>query len=161
MTIHHGVCGLIKSHWDNHLQCINCSHCSRESTCFTCSLRSDSIWDLAERRRTYALRKLVMSKKRKRSQALSDSSAEERNHGNTTPHGPAARGKTHKGGISKGWCPFGSTSPPSTGQVATGQSPNEQEDITDRPPTITVHRSPATVQMGITYEISIQSMTGH
>ena len=33
MTIHHGDCGHIKLHWDDHKKCINCSLCSRESTC--------------------------------------------------------------------------------------------------------------------------------
>ena len=172
MTIHRGECGHINLHWDNHLKCISCSHCSRESTCSTCNLWSDSIWDQKERRRTYASRKIAMSKKKKRSHTLSDSSVEEKNHGSTTPHGPAARGKTHKGGNSKGLCPLGSISPPGTGQpttrqVATGQSSSGQEDVTNRPPTISGHRSlttshgsTATVQMGITHEISSQSMTG-
>ena len=26
MTIQRGNCGHIKSHWDNHKKCINCSH---------------------------------------------------------------------------------------------------------------------------------------
>ena len=77
-----------------------------------CSSWSDSTWKLAKNRRTYASRKWVMSKKKKRSQALSDSSDEEKNYGNTTPHGPAARGKTHKDGNSKGTCTLGSISPP-------------------------------------------------
>ena len=96
---------------------------------------SNSTWELAEKRRTYTSRKKVMSKK-KRSQALSDS--DENNYGNTSPHGPAARGKTHKGGNSLGTCTQGSTSPPVTGQLTTGQtttnhSPNGREDITDQP----------------------------
>ena len=43
---------------------------------------------------------------------MSDSSDEEKNYGNTTPHGPAARGKTHKCGNSKGTCTLGSISSP-------------------------------------------------
>ena len=160
MTIHRGECGHIKSHWDNHLKCISCSHCSRESTCSTCSLWSDSIWDQKkEMRRTFASRKLAMSKKKKRSQALSDSSVEEKNHGSTTPHGPAARGKTHKGGNSKGSCPFGSISPPATGHRATDHrassywptvqwtrrrhgpaTDHHRAQVTDHPLRVTVHR---------------------
>ena len=89
---------------------------------------SDPIWDLAERRRTYASRKWVMSKKKKRSQTLSNSS-----------HGPAARGKTHKSGNLKGTCTGHGQS--TIGQPANGQSSNGQEDITDWPLTITGHRS--------------------
>ena len=172
MTIHHGECGHIKSHWDNHLKCISCSHCSRESTCSTCSLWSDSVWDHKKRRRTYASRKLVMSKKKKRLQALSDSSVEEKNHGSTTPHGPSARGKTHKGGNSKGLCPLGSMS---TGHWATDHRASSYRPIVQwtrrrhgpatghRPSSGTGHRprSPATGRMGITHEISSQSMPGH
>ena len=105
----------------------------------------------------FTSRKWVMSKKKKRSQALSDLSEEEKNYVNTTPHGPAAQGKTHKGGNSMGTCTQGSISPPATSQLTTGQpatrhSPHGQEDITDRPP--------VTSQMG-TMEFSSLSITGH
>ena len=116
-----------------------------------------------------------MSKKKKRSQALSDSSVEEKNHGSTTPHGSAARGKTHKGGNSKGWCPLGSISPPATNDRhrATDHRASSYRQIAQwtrrrhRPASnhhraqVTGHGSPATVQMGITHEISSQSMTDH
>ena len=98
-----------------------------------------------------------MAKKKKRSQrALSESSDKENIDGNTTPHGPAARGKTHQGGNSKGTCTQRSVSQPVTGQAATGHSPNGQENITDR--------SLATSQMGIIQKFSRQSrqsITGH
>ena len=86
-----------------------------------------------------------------------------KNYGNTTPHGPAARGKTHKGGNTKGTCTLGnmSISQQTTGQPATGHFPNEEEDITDRPPGVTSHESLATSQMRIIQDFSIQSMTGH
>ena len=107
MTIHRGDCSHIKSHWDNHKICIKCSHCSRKSTCSTCSSWSISIGNL--QRRTYSSRKWIMAKKKKKRD-------EEINYGNTAPHGPAARGKTHKGGNSLGTCTQGSTSPLATVQ---------------------------------------------
>ena len=52
-----------------------------------CSSWSDSTGWETKNRRTYASRKWVMSKKKKKSQALSDSSDEEKNYGNTSlPH---------------------------------------------------------------------------
>ena len=87
MTILRGECGHIKLRWDNRNKCIKCSSCSRESTCSTCSTWTDETQKLAEKRRTYASRKWVMK-------AMSDSSDEENMHGITTPHGPAARGRT-------------------------------------------------------------------
>ena len=81
---------------------------------------------------------------------MSESSDEEKIDGNTTPHGLAARGKTHQGGNSKGTCTQRSVSPPATCQPATGHSPNGQEDITDRPP--------VTSQMGIIQEFSLESV---
>ena len=75
-----------------------------------------------------------MANKKKRSQAMSNSSDKEKNDGTTTPLGPAARAKTHQGGNSKGTCTQRSISPPVTGQSTTGQPamghlPNGQEDI--------------------------------
>ena len=106
-----------------------------------------------------------MSKKKKRSQALSDLLDNKKNYGNTTPHGPAARGKTHKGGNSMGTCTQGSISTPvtgqsTTGQPATGHSPNGQEDITVRPLVMTGHGSLATGQMD-TMEFSSLSIISH
>ena len=118
MTIHRGDCGHIKSHWNNHKKCIKCSHCSRESTCSTFSSWSNSVWDLAENRRTS--RKKTIST-RKKSQNPSVSSDERKNkHGSTAPLGVTGRGKTHIGGNSLGTCTQESTSPPATGQRSPG-----------------------------------------
>ena len=118
MTIHRGDCGHIKSHLDNHKKCINCSHCSRESTCSTCCSRSNSVWELAEKRRTYSSRKRTMSSRKKSLDASVSSDERKSKHGNTAPHGPAARGKTHIGGNSLGTCTQGSTIPPGTSHRA-------------------------------------------
>ena len=105
MTILRGECGHIKSRWDNHDKCIKCSSCSRESTCSTCSSWTDKTRKLAEKRRTCASRKWVMARKKtKKQKAMSNSSEEENMDGITTPHGPAALGRTHPGGNSKGTC---------------------------------------------------------
>ena len=122
MTIYGGECGHIKSHLDNHLKCICSSHCSRESTCSTCSLWSDSIWDQKERRRTYASRKFAMSKKKKRSQALSDSSVEEKNHGNNTPLARLPGGRPIKVATPR-VCVPSRVCPPATSHRAPGNQP--------------------------------------
>ena len=145
MTVHRGDRGHIKSHWDNHKKC---SHCSRESTCSTCSSWSNSIWELAEKRRTYSSRKRVMFSRKKSLDVSVSSDERNRKHGNTAPYGPAARGKTHIGGNSLGTCTQGSTSPPvtghpTTGRPATSHSPYGQEDISDRPG-MPGHRQPVT-----------------
>ena len=67
---------------------------------------------------------------------MSDYSEEEKIDGNTAPHGPAAQGKTHQGGNSKGTCTQKSISPPVTSQSTTGQPaigylPNGQENISE------------------------------
>ena len=137
MIIHHGDCGHIKAHWDNHNKCINCSCCSRESTCSTCSSWSDSVWILAESRRILAAKKKAMTA-RKKSQDPSISSEERKNkHGSTAPHGGTSRGKTHIGGnsletqgsMSTGHRPPGNgTGLPTTDPPTAGQSPNGKED---------------------------------
>ena len=88
MTIMRGECGHIKSGCDDHDKCLKCS---RESTCNTCSSWTDRTWKLAKKR-TYASRKWVMSKKKKRSQAMSDSSDDGKLDGHTTPLGTAVGG---------------------------------------------------------------------
>ena len=75
--------------------------CSRISTCYICSQWSDNVWILAEKRRTHATRRSIMTKKR-------DSKTKKRNvpdlsdtisiDGSTAPHGFTARGRTHLGG---------------------------------------------------------------
>ena len=87
-----------------------------------------------------------MAKKMKRSQAMSESSDEEKFDGNTTPHGPAARGKTHQGGNSKGTCTQRSVSPPvtsqsTTGQPATGICPMDKKTVQNGRSLVTGHRS--------------------
>ena len=123
MTVHCGDCGHTKSHWDNRKKCINCSHCSRESTCSMCSSWSYSIWELVEKRRTYSSRKRTMSSKKKSLDASISSDERKRKHGNTAPHGPAARGMTHIGGNSLGTCTQGSTSPLATSHRASDDRP--------------------------------------
>ena len=126
MTIHRDDCGQIKSHWDNHKKCINCCHCSRESTCSTCSW-SNSVWELAEKRRTYSSRKRAMSSRKKSLDASVSSDERKRKHGNTAPHGPAALGKTHIGGNSLCTCTQGST--PATGHRASDDRPTSHRSI--------------------------------
>ena len=119
MTIICGECGHIKSWWDNHDKCINSSSSCRESTYSTCITWTNKIWKFAEKRRIYSSRKWVMAKKKtKKQQVLSESSDKHLADGITTPHGPAARGRTHPGGNFKDTCTQGSTSLPVTGQLA-------------------------------------------
>ena len=120
MTIHRGDCGHIKSHWDNYKKCISCSHYSRESSGSTCSSWSNSVWDLAENRRTYSSRKKAMSTRKKSQNPSVSSDERKKKHGSTGPHGVTGRGKTHIGGNSLGTCTQGSTSPPATGQRSPG-----------------------------------------
>ena len=121
MTIIHGECGHIKARWDNHDKCLRCTSCSRESTRSKCISWTNKTWKLAEKRRTYSSRNWVMKKKHnKKQQVLSDSSDENLVNGITTPHGPAARGRTYLGGNFKGTCTQGSASPPATCHRSTG-----------------------------------------
>ena len=123
MTILCGECGHIKSRWDNHDKCIKCSSCSRESTCSTCSSWTDKTWKLAEKRRTCASRKWVMARKKNKKQKAMD---EENTDGITTLHGPAAQGRTHPSGNSKGTCTQRSISPLVTGQPGLTQNISRQ-----------------------------------
>ena len=50
--------------WDNHPSCLSCFPCSGLLTCSTCSLLSEKIWVLAEKRLTYSARKYTMRKKK-------------------------------------------------------------------------------------------------
>ena len=120
MTIQRGDCGHLKSHWDNHKKCINCSHCSRESTCSTCSSWSNSVWDLAENRRSFLSRKKAMSTRKKSQNQSVSSDKRKKKHRGTAPHGVTGRGKTHIGGNFLGTCTQGSTSQPTTGQWSPG-----------------------------------------
>ena len=124
MTIIRDECGHIKSWWDNHEKCIKCSTCSRESSCSTCISWTNKIWKLAEKRKTYSSR--VMAKKKKSNKSSDEDLAD----GITTPHGPAAQGRTHPGGNFKGTCTQGSTSPPATCCRSTSQYSDDYKSIT-------------------------------
>ena len=64
-----------------------------------CITRTNKIWKLVEKRRTYSSRKWVMTKmKNKKQQVFSESSYMDIVDRITTPHGPAARDRTHPGG---------------------------------------------------------------
>ena len=68
-----------------------------------CSTWSEETWTLADKHRTYAARKSVMTrkrqnKKRKRLAVNSDLSDDISNDGSTTPQGYTTRGKTHHSG---------------------------------------------------------------
>ena len=133
MTIHHGDCGHIKLHWDNHKECINCSHCFRESTCSTCSSWPNSVWNLAENRRTYSSRKKAMSSRKKSQNPSVSSNERKKKHGSTAPHGITGRGKTHIGGNSLGTCTQGSTSPPTTGHQSPVIPQPTHQPLANRP----------------------------
>ena len=57
-----GSCGHLKGKYDSHLSCINCSGCSRYNSCVESQSWTDSIWALAEKRRSYQGR--LMGKKK-------------------------------------------------------------------------------------------------
>ena len=58
----HGSCGHIKGKYDFHSSCINCSGCSRFNCCVECHSWTDSIWDLAEKRRSFRGRQMGKKK---------------------------------------------------------------------------------------------------
>ena len=146
MTIHSGDYGHIKSHWDNHKKCISCSQCSRESTCSTCSSWSNSVWDLAENRRTYSSRKKAMSTRKKSQNPSVSSDERKKKHESTAPHGVTGWGKSHIGGNSLGTCIQVSTRPPgnNTGHPMTDPLANRPMDkktpLADRACPITGHQ---------------------
>ena len=49
-----GNCGHLKAKRDNHPSCISCTACQRLSLCFTCSIWTKKVWDLAEKRLSYS-----------------------------------------------------------------------------------------------------------
>ena len=57
-----GSCGHLKGKYDSHLSCINCAGCSRYNSCVECQSWTDSIWALAEKRRSFKGR--LMGKKK-------------------------------------------------------------------------------------------------
>ncbi len=56
-----GACGHKKGKYDNHVRCLRCHGCSRDTVCDTCALWSSQTWDLAGKSRTYAKRKASSS----------------------------------------------------------------------------------------------------
>ena len=60
-----GSCGHLKAKWNNHSACMSCTSCLRSSQCSFCSVRSDKVWNLAEKRRLYSTRRSVMMQRRK------------------------------------------------------------------------------------------------
>ena len=58
----HGSCGHLKGKYDSHSSCINCAGCSRYNSCVECQSWTDSIWVLAEKRRSFKGR--LMGKKK-------------------------------------------------------------------------------------------------
>ena len=99
-----GNCGHLKGKWDNHPWCISCSICSRSASCSICSLWSEEIWKLAEKRRLYSTIRSVMTQRRKnkknKKMILSDLSDTTSVDGSTAPHGC-------QGQDPSGWQPFG------------------------------------------------------
>ena len=99
-----GNCGHLKAKWDTHLSCLTCNSCTRISPCYICSSWTEKVWNLAERRRLHATRKLVMTQKRKQKKSKkskksqSDMSDNGTVDGSTAPHSFTARGRTHQGG---------------------------------------------------------------
>ena len=96
--------------------------------------------------------------KNKKQQVLSESSYIDLVDGITTPHGPAAKDRTHPGGNFEGTCTQGSASTPATGHrsSATGHSPIETRR----------HRRPATGHMSTCHQSAVStqinsSITGH
>ena len=64
-----GSCGHLKGKYDSHSSCINCAGCSRYNSCVECQSWTDSIWVLAEKRRSFKGR--LMGKKKESREGLS------------------------------------------------------------------------------------------
>ena len=60
-----GSCGHLKGKYDSHLTCINCAGCSRYNSCVECLSWTDSIWTLAEKRRSFKGRGMGKKKESK------------------------------------------------------------------------------------------------
>ena len=63
-----GSCGHFKGKYDSHFSCLNCSACSRFNRCVECRSWSNSIWDLADKRRSSLSRKMGEKKESKEKQ---------------------------------------------------------------------------------------------
>ena len=148
--------------------------CSRESTCSACSSWSDKPGNVPKKEEFTLLDSGSWLRRRSRRKPCLILQTKKLD-GITTPYGPAARGRTHPGGNSKGTFTQRSVStghrPPATGRRSTshrstGHRPFAQWTRRHHrfaghwPPAIG-HWSMATGQMGITQEISCQSITGH
>ena len=57
-----GSCGHLKGKYDSHLTCINCAGCSRYNSYVECQSWTDSIWALAEKRRSFKGRQMGKKK---------------------------------------------------------------------------------------------------
>ena len=57
-----GSFGHLKGKYDSHLTCINCAGCSRYNSCVECQSWTDSIWALAEKRRSFKGRQMGKKK---------------------------------------------------------------------------------------------------
>ena len=63
-----GSCGHLKGKYDSHLTCINCAGCSRYKSCVECQSWTDSIWALAEKRRSFKGRQMGKKKESREKQ---------------------------------------------------------------------------------------------
>ena len=145
-----GNCGHLKAKWDNHPSCLSCTACLRNSPCSLCSVWSNKVWNLAEKR-LYTTRKSVMMQRRnqKKNKKLiqSDLSDTGSHDGSIAPYSYTAQGRTHQGG-SPGY------------QVSNGAlSPRSVtcQPVTCQP--ITGH--PVTGQPVMGHPVTSQPITGH
>ena len=166
MKIVQGNCGHIKVQWDNHHNCLKCSSCSRLSTCSMCSTWSEETWILTNKRRMYATRKSLMTRKREQEEKTGC------HFRSATPQSYTARGRPHQGGFYSDAECIQSVSPPVTGQPSsdqpvtgqpvtgqpvTGQpgtrQPGTRQFFTSQPGTGQPHRSPVTRHQGTSHSV--------
>ena len=63
-----GSCGHLKGKYDSHSSCLNYSGCSRFNCCVECHSWADSIWDLADKRRSFRGRQMGKKKESREKQ---------------------------------------------------------------------------------------------
>ena len=63
-----GSCGHIKGKYDSHSSCLNCSGCFRFNCCVECHSWADSIWDLADKHRSFRGRQMGKKKESREKQ---------------------------------------------------------------------------------------------
>ena len=141
---------------DNYPSSISCSSCFSSSPCSVCSVWTDIVWQLAEKRRLHATRRSVMTQRRKqkknnKKKTMSDLSDHESVDGSTAPHSFTAWGRTHQGG-SPGDQVSDRASPPVTCQAATGQ-PVTGQPVASQPGT------PVTGQLVTGHPVTGQPVT--